>query len=164
MAIATFDIVLPTLESSVGVEKMHWKQAHFERWCVSPLNNLKPTVEMLTEDVIHIKNIHDEPWNPVKTKRTKESYHRCFITFDRSYVVWYYADKLKELVDIDDQLLYDISQECGFDIVNDTDKFPSLLMPDAEIEVLKARAKELGYRIHKLEPKKPKKEVVLPSL
>lgn len=158
--IAIFDIVLPTLKSSVGIDRMHWKQAHTERWCTSPLVNVKPTVEMLTEDYIHIKNIFDKPWNPMKSQEPRGSSHPCYITFDRSYVVWWYGQKLQELLDNDTQLIFDIAIEClGQDFQNVFWGEPKKL----ELDDLKALAKDLGYRIHKIEPKKSKKEVVLPT-
>jgi hypothetical protein len=71
-------------------------------------------------------------------------------------VIWWFSQRLKELVDIDSQLLYDISQECGFDIVNDLTSFPCHLTPEGKLEAVKAIADELGYRVHKKEPKKTK--------
>ena len=146
--IETYDIILPTLKSSVGIDKMNWYQVHHERWATSPISNTNPCKEMLEEGGLVIpRNICDEPYHPMsKGVGRKSKFHTCYITFDRSYVIWWFSQRLKELVDADNQLLDDIAEDCGH--VFSTKKL--------ELDDLKTLARVLGYRIHKIEPKKSK--------
>ena len=140
--IPTFDIEIPVLKSSIGITSMNWNQAQSERWCISPINNVKPNLAMLSKDGYVIpKNIYDDPWNPMRSlsERTKEKFHSCFITFDRSYVVWWYANALGDLVENDPSLLHDIAMMCGGSL------------GELTIKDLRPIVDELGYRLHKKE-------------
>jgi len=149
--IPTFDIEIPALKSSIGINAMNWNQAQSERWCISPINNVKPNLAMLSKDGYVIpKNIYDDPWNLLKSKgeRHKEKFHSCFITFDRSYVVWWYANALGDLVDEDFTLLHDIGMMCGG---VDVDEIRSYPLEELTIKDLRPLVDNLGYRIHKKE-------------
>jgi len=149
--IPTFDIQIPVLKSSIGITSMNWNQAQSERWCISPINNVKPNLAMLSKEGYTVpKNIYDDPWNLLKSKgeRHKEKFHSCFITFDRSYVVWWYANALSGLVEDDPSLLYDITLMCSG---KDLSGVKSLPLKGLTIKDLRPIVDELGYRLHKKE-------------
>jgi len=150
--IPTFDIEIPVLKSSIGINAMNWNQAQSERWCISPINNVKPNLAMLSKEGYTVpKNIYDDPWNLLKSKgeRHKEKFHSCFITFDRSYVVWWYGQQLKDLIDADDRLIFDIALESGIPEIS------TFLQKESATELtlkdLRLIADSFGYRIHKKE-------------
>jgi len=112
-AISDPEIMTPTLESSADIKEMYWEQAHGGRWCLSPVNNVSPNLQMLTErGYIIPRNIYDEAPHPTnKRNAATDRSHLCFIRFDRRYVVWWFGQQLQELIDADDMLIY---RETGY--------------------------------------------------
>jgi len=155
--IPTFNIKISTLKDSIGITSMTWDQARSEKWVLSPLENVRPNLKMLTKEGYTVpKNIHDYPWQPMKGKgdRTKEQFHSCFITFDRAYVVWWYANALSGLVENDPSLLYDIILMSSGKDLSEVKPLP---LKELTIKDLRSIVDELGYRIHKKEASRIKK-------
>lgn len=149
--IPNFDIQVSTLEDSIGITSMNWIQAQTERWCTSPINNVKPNLAMLSSDGYIIpKNIYNYPWHPVRSRndRTKEHFHSCFITFDRAYVIWWYSNSLGDLIAKDFTILHDIGLVCSGGDVDEVRKLP---LEELTIKDLRPIVDNLGYRIHKKE-------------
>lgn len=130
--------------SSLDVRRMGWEQAHLESWCTSAVTNHRPNLQMLTDDgEAVIKLIYNVGYNPFLHSRSKANSHNCQITFDRNYVIFWFAQILKELVLADSKLLEHIGMNCEIEQI--TPITPTKL---TEVE-LREIAKEMGFRMVK---------------
>lgn len=130
--------------SSLDVKRMGWEQAHLESWCTSAVTNHKPNLQMLTDDgETIIKLIYNVGYNPFLHSRSKTNSHNCQITFDRNYVIFWFAQILKELVLADSKLLEHIGMNCEVEQI--ATPAPTKL---TEVE-LREIAKEMGFRMVK---------------
>jgi len=132
-AISDPAIASPALESSVGITEMYWEQAQSEDWCLIPLSDVSPSVQMLTEQGYVIpKNIYDDRSYPPSRRdnRARQRSHSCLIKFDRRYVIWWFGQQLQDLIDVDDMLIFDIALECG---IPETSTFLQESSPDDKL-------------------------------